>query len=43
MILCFFFFFLIMNFPVAELIIPIGIPTQEAKEEMETHLVIVKA
>ena len=26
--------------PVAELVIPIGIPTEEAKAEMETHPVI---
>ena len=29
--------------PIAELIIPIGIPTKEAKEEMETHPVIAEA
>ena len=28
--------------PIAELVIPIGIPTKEAKEEMETHRVIVE-
>ena len=28
---------------VAELVIPIGIPTKEAKAEMETHPVIVEA
>ena len=27
---------------IAELAIPIGIPTKEAKTEMETHLVTVK-
>ena len=27
----------------AELVIPIGIPTKEAKAEMETHPVIVEA
>ena len=27
--------------PIAELIIPVGIPTKEAKAEMETHPVIV--
>ena len=29
--------------PVTELIIPIGISTKEAKAEMETHPVVVKA
>ena len=29
--------------PIAELIIPIGIPIKEAKAEMETHPVIVEA
>ena len=29
--------------PIAELIIPIRIPTKEAKVEMVTHLVIVEA
>ena len=29
--------------PIAELVIPIGIPTKETKEEMQTHPVIVKA
>ena len=28
--------------PIAELVIPIGVPTKEAKEEMETHPVIVE-
>ena len=28
--------------PIAELVIPIRIPTKEAKAEMETHLVIVE-
>ena len=28
--------------PIAELVIPTGIPTKEAKAEMETHPVIVK-
>ena len=28
--------------PIAELIIPIGIPTKEEKEEMETHPVTVE-
>ena len=28
--------------PIAELITPIGIPTKEAKAEMETHPVIVE-
>ena len=28
--------------PVAELVIPIGIPTKEAKVEMETHPVILE-
>ena len=28
---------------IAELVIPIGIPTKEAKAEMETHPVIVEA
>ena len=28
--------------PVAELVTPIGIPTKEAKAEMETHPVIVE-
>ena len=28
--------------PVAELVIPIGIPTKEAKAEIETHPVIVE-
>ena len=36
---CSFFFFLI----IAELVIPIGIPTKEAKTEMETHPVVVEA
>ena len=27
--------------PIAELVIPIGMPTKEAKAEMETHPVIV--
>ena len=29
--------------PIKELVIPIGIPTKEAKAEMETHPVIVQA
>ena len=29
--------------PVAELVIPIGLPTKEAKAEMETHPVIVES
>ena len=29
--------------PIAELVIPIGIPTNEAKAEMETHPVIAEA
>ena len=29
--------------PIAELVIPIGIPTKEAKAEMETHPVIIEA
>ena len=28
--------------PIAELVIPIGIPTEEAKTEMETHPVTVE-
>ena len=28
--------------PIAELVIPIGIPTEEAKAEMETHPIIVE-
>ena len=28
--------------PIVELVIPIGIPTKEAKAEMETHLVIAE-
>ena len=28
--------------PIAELVIPIGIPTQEKKAEIETHSVIVE-
>ena len=28
--------------PIAELVIPIGIPTKEAKIEMKTHAVIVE-
>ena len=28
--------------PIAELVVPIGIPTKEAKAEMETHPVIVE-
>ena len=51
---CFFFFFIIINFlliaavivqtfnPIAEVVIPIGIPTKEAKSGMETHPVIVE-
>ena len=48
-----FFLFIDLNFiipavvtqifnPVAELVIPIGIPTKEAKAEMETHSVIAE-
>ena len=52
---CFFFFLIIDLYfsipaviaqifnPIAELVIPIGIPTKEAKAEMETHPVIVEA
>ena len=51
---CFFFFFLIidLNFPaviaksfnpIAEPVIPVGISTEEAKPETETHPVIVEA
>ena len=29
--------------PIAELVIPIGIPTKEAKLDMETHSVIAEA
>ena len=29
--------------PIAELVIPIGIPTKEAKTKMKTHPVIVEA
>ena len=29
--------------PVAELVIPIGLPSKEAKAEMETHPVIVES
>ena len=29
--------------PIAELVIPVGIPIKEAKAEMETHLVIAEA
>ena len=29
--------------PIAELVIPIGIPTREAKEEREIHPVIIEA
>ena len=51
---CFFFFLIIDLYflihaviaqifnPIAELVIPIGIPTKEAKSEMQTHLVIVE-
>ena len=55
-ILCFFFFFLIIDLyflipaviaqifnPIAELVIPIGIPNKEAKAEIEIHLVIAEA
>ena len=49
----FFFLIIALNFlipvviaqifnPIAELIIPIGIPTKKAKGEMETHPVIVE-
>ena len=52
-LLCFFFLIIDLHFliaaaiaqifnPIAELIIPIGIPTKEAKEEMEIYPVIVK-
>ena len=49
--LCFFFFLLIIDLsflitqiynPTAELVIPIVIPTKEAKAEMETYPVIVE-
>ena len=48
---CFFFFLLIIDLsflitqiynPTAELVIPIVIPTKEAKAEMETYPVIVE-
>ena len=43
---CSFFFFLIFDLyfliQIAELVIPTGIPTKEAKAEMETHPVIVE-
>ena len=29
--------------PIVELVIPIGIPTKKAKEEMEAHLITVEA
>ena len=29
-------------YPIAELVIPIGIPTKEGKSELETHPVIVE-
>ena len=43
-ILSYFFFFIItdLHFSVAELVIPIGIPTKEAKAEIETHPVNVE-
>ena len=43
-ILSYFFFFIItdLQFSVAELVIPIGIPTKEAKAEIETHPVNVE-
>ena len=31
-----------VSYPIAELIIPIGIPTKKAKAQMETHPVIVE-
>ena len=51
---CFFFFIVGFYFltpaviaqifnPITELVIPIGIPTREAKAEIGTHLVIVEA
>ena len=55
-VLCFFFFFLIMDLyvlvtaviaqifnPIAELVSPIGIPTKEAKPEIQTHPVTAEA
>ena len=53
-LLCFFFLIIDLHFliavviaqifhPIAELIIPIGIPTKEAKAEMEIHPVTVKS
>ena len=43
-ILSYFFFFIItdLHFSVAELVIPIGIPTKDAKAEIETHPVNVE-
>ena len=43
-ILSYFLFFIItdLHFSVAELVIPIGIPTKEAKAEIETHPVNVE-
>ena len=43
-ILSYFFFFIItdLHFSVAELVILIGIPTKEAKAEIETHPVNVE-
>ena len=43
-ILSYFLFFTItdLHFSVAELVIPIGIPTKEAKAEIETHPVNVE-
>ena len=53
-LLSFFFFIIDLHFlisaviaqifnPIAELIIPIGIPTKEAKSEMEIHAGLVKS
>ena len=55
-LLCFFFFFLIIGLyflipvaivqifnPIAELVIPRGIPSKEAKAEIKIHPVIVEA
>ena len=54
LLFCFFFFIIDLHFliaaviaqifnPIAELIIPIGIPTKEEKAEMEIHPVIVNS
>ena len=49
---CFFFFYSLLSHiavisqtfnPIAKLVMPIEIPTKEAKSEIETHLVIVEA